>query len=463
MKKYLFISFLCVLAYINSSCDEYDDTYPKEYRKILSLKQTGEENMFLYNTGQDAFFDITIMKSGYDPSLEAHAKLSVLSNEALKEYNENYTLLPPSTYAIEGSDVDFQSDELYKISKIMMKTSEIQALMEHPDNIGKTFVLPISLISSTDSVNAMNSLYIMKPVVTTPKVAFKISEKECVKAFMSTTEAVIFNIPLGLEINNQWDFTAKIEIVDNDGEEGYLSSNTIMLENDGIVKFEPDKEASLKLYISPGSGDDFTNLVVGGKINIKIAEINGISFDFDARELTLTVEGREYKYNNKGLDASMLSFNFSNFPNGTSEMLFDKNDLTWVQTPYPNRGFSETKTNPYLQLTLPEGVTDFAISLTQCHENTTTLLRGFDVVWSADGSFTDIPNARKSYSIDDLNAAGAIQFGASYTTSACHNDTPVKYIRIVQTWNCEGTRLVGVNERWHFRLAELRLYGVSIQ
>ena len=54
MKKSLFIPLLCGLSFVYTACDEYDDTYPKEYHKILSLKQTGEESKILYNTGQDA-------------------------------------------------------------------------------------------------------------------------------------------------------------------------------------------------------------------------------------------------------------------------------------------------------------------------------------------------------------------------------------------------------------------------
>ena len=216
MKKSLLI-LLCGLVFVYTACDEYDDTYPAEYHKIMSLKQTGEESINLYNTGQDASFDITVMKSGYDPLLTAQAKLTVLSDEALKEYNEDYTILPFTTYMIEGSEIDFQPGELYKISKVVMKTNDIQTLMEQPENADKTFVLPISLVSSTDSVNSMNNLYIVKPVITTPKVAFKVSEEECVKGFTSETEPALFVIPLGLEIDNQWDFTAKVEIVNNDG------------------------------------------------------------------------------------------------------------------------------------------------------------------------------------------------------------------------------------------------------
>lgn len=73
----------------------------------MSLKQTGEESKILYNTGQDASFDITIMKTGCDPSLTAQAQLTVLSDEALKEYNENYTILPSNTYSMDGSELIF--------------------------------------------------------------------------------------------------------------------------------------------------------------------------------------------------------------------------------------------------------------------------------------------------------------------------------------------------------------------
>lgn len=35
MKKSLFIPLLCGLSFVYTACDEYDDTYPKEYHKDL--------------------------------------------------------------------------------------------------------------------------------------------------------------------------------------------------------------------------------------------------------------------------------------------------------------------------------------------------------------------------------------------------------------------------------------------
>ena len=45
MKKSLLI-LLCGLVFVYTACDEYDDTYPAEYHKIMSLKQTGEVSTF---------------------------------------------------------------------------------------------------------------------------------------------------------------------------------------------------------------------------------------------------------------------------------------------------------------------------------------------------------------------------------------------------------------------------------
>lgn len=467
MKKSLFIPLLlCYLAFAYIACDDYDDTYPNEYHKILSLKQTGDESVTLYTTGQDASFDVTIMKTGCDPSLTAKCMLTVLTEEELEEYNRYYTLLPPTAYSIEGGGIDFQSGELYKISKVTMKTKVIQALMEAPENLEKTFVLPISLVSVTDSVNSERDLYVMKPVITNPKVMFTGSENEFVKGFPSPTESVTFEVPVGLNVENLWNFTAKVELVNNDGKGGYMPSDYITLENDGVVTFEPNKKSVLKVMVSPGANGTLAGYVAGGKVALQITEIEGCDFAIDPTVFNLMLTGKEYQYNGQGVNTSMLSYNFANWGNGKSENLFDNNIETFANTPFPNRKLSQTGgIHPYLQLTLPEGVTDFAISFTQASDNAGKL-RGFDVVWSLDGSFTDMPDAKISYSMKDLEEADVvypIEGNQSFTTQACHSDKPVKYIRLVQTWNCEGNQYVTASERWHFRLAEFRLYGITVQ
>ena len=43
---------LCGMILMNTSCDNYDDTYPQEYEKILSLQTIGEQAVDLYKTGE---------------------------------------------------------------------------------------------------------------------------------------------------------------------------------------------------------------------------------------------------------------------------------------------------------------------------------------------------------------------------------------------------------------------------
>ena len=71
------------------------------------------------------------------------------------------------------------------------------------------FVKSSPLPADTDTFNeasfpgsSMNNLYVMKPVITTPKLEFKISEEECVQGFINSSDPVLFTIPMGLEIDS---------------------------------------------------------------------------------------------------------------------------------------------------------------------------------------------------------------------------------------------------------------------
>ena len=64
---------LCGMILMNTSCDNYDDTYPQEYEKILSLQTTGEQAVDLYKTGEATNYSITVIKSGSQPTLTASA------------------------------------------------------------------------------------------------------------------------------------------------------------------------------------------------------------------------------------------------------------------------------------------------------------------------------------------------------------------------------------------------------
>ena len=47
---------------------------------------------------------------------------------------------------------------------------------------------------------------------------------------------------MGLEIDNQWDFTAKVEVVNNDGRKDTCLLAQVTLENDGLVRLSREKK-----------------------------------------------------------------------------------------------------------------------------------------------------------------------------------------------------------------------------
>ena len=75
---------LCGMILMNTSCDNYDDTYPQEYEKILSLQTTGEQAVDLYKTGEATNYSITVIKSGSQPTLTASAHIGAMEQSILR-------------------------------------------------------------------------------------------------------------------------------------------------------------------------------------------------------------------------------------------------------------------------------------------------------------------------------------------------------------------------------------------
>lgn len=70
----------------HTGCDNYDDLIPQEYNVILSLKQSGEQDIVLYKTGEPTTVEITAMKTGSVPGIPANAKISAMSEAQFAEY-----------------------------------------------------------------------------------------------------------------------------------------------------------------------------------------------------------------------------------------------------------------------------------------------------------------------------------------------------------------------------------------
>ena len=80
-----------------------------------------------------------------------------MNQEQLSDYNDSYTLLPVECYSLE-SQLDFQTNDIYKQSEVLVKTSRIMSLIESD----KVYVLPLQLTSEKCLVNPDNDQIFLK-------------------------------------------------------------------------------------------------------------------------------------------------------------------------------------------------------------------------------------------------------------------------------------------------------------
>ena len=118
MKKYILniclLGCLGLLISCNDLDGKYDELVPDEYHKILSIKETGSQEVIMSVEEEVYEYQLTVIKGGLRKDLEANASLEVLTqNEVDVEYNDkqgtNYQVLSKDMYMIvDESAVLFQ-------------------------------------------------------------------------------------------------------------------------------------------------------------------------------------------------------------------------------------------------------------------------------------------------------------------------------------------------------------------
>ena len=75
-------------------------------------------------------------------------------------------------YELKDLALNFSGEQQYLHRNIVLKTDLIKNLKESDKS---NYVLPVQLVSATDSVNAEKSLLILRPSVETPEVQYELS------------------------------------------------------------------------------------------------------------------------------------------------------------------------------------------------------------------------------------------------------------------------------------------------
>ena len=120
MKKYILniclLGCLGLLISCNDLDGKYDELVPDEYHKILSIKETGSQEVIMSVEEEVYEYQLTVIKGGLRKDLEANASLEVLTqNEVDVEYNDkqgtNYQVLSKDMYMIVDESVSISGDE----------------------------------------------------------------------------------------------------------------------------------------------------------------------------------------------------------------------------------------------------------------------------------------------------------------------------------------------------------------
>lgn len=215
MKKLYIASGIVALLAAATSCDEYD-IYPEQYGKVMMIKDAGDRSLTIYATEKAQPYYISVMKSGHSPEEPAQATIKVLNESEFGDYKEKYygsrdfpglVALNPDFYFLgyadctpsEGNQIshDFvdENDRYFGVNVVFdaQKVSDwrdrlteaaeysgkdpikLKDKEEALDTINKyTFVVPVGLFSTTDTINADNQYVMVQPNVENPVMSVSV-------------------------------------------------------------------------------------------------------------------------------------------------------------------------------------------------------------------------------------------------------------------------------------------------
>lgn len=202
MKKYILNIWLLGCLGLFLSCNDldgkYDELVPDEYHKILSIKETGSQEVIMSVEEEAYEYQLTVIKGGLRKDLEANAFLEVLTQDEVDvEYNDkqgtNYRVLSKDMYVIVDEAVSILGDETGKTIRVTFKPKKIYgAIKEGGANV--EYVLPVHLVSASDSVNADKNKVLLRCNVSPVVVSFGESREQLILNSAETYHVVPVSI-----------------------------------------------------------------------------------------------------------------------------------------------------------------------------------------------------------------------------------------------------------------------------
>lgn len=330
-------------------CDGYTDHVPASFSKILSLKQTGEQPVTLYTTGETGEFKITVMKGGTNPASSASAEIHVMSPSEMEDYNARtgmlYSAIPSDMFSIDEPSISFSGEERYTSRVVTLKVAPINELLNA--NPEKNFVIPLTLTSQKDSINALKNTLLLKPNVVVPVLDYEADVITVQNAAVNNKVEYRLRLPF----ESPWNFDATLAVEPSKVPVGkkLFPENSYSMPRDMKVTFKQGSTLSEPFIISLKPGDTF--LWNDYVIPIKIAStsIQGIGLP--------SVPSMIYVTNEIPLTVEMLSSNAPETVEGPIAALIDKNTGSYFHSAYTYK----VGASHYIEVALPTPLTKIGI------------------------------------------------------------------------------------------------------
>ncbi len=498
MNKYIIASGLLALMAAATSCDKYD-LYPEDFDGIFTIRDSGTKDLVLWSTDESKEVPFIVMKGGYDPEVTSTATLKVMNAAEFQQYNENlgtlpYILVGDECYSFSANpgenvytqDYVFDSaDKKAETAKLYVRPRLIdQWLTDHADEIAVgdlSPVIPVTLVSETDSVNSYGNVTLLKVEVRKPELAAdltgSVSSSTVNLQNYADGDEITFtpDINYSMPCENPWGFTlnfvADPEIVED---YNYDHGTSYVALDPSHYDFEPSYE------FAPGT--NYMTLKLTLKLNglkaqkkpyavgIMLDPENPIVWsdpDNNPGEALALDKGKIMIFtvrlvDNKNLEKINLSTaNVVTYDQEASEgplaSLFDGDVSTFYHSNWHAGSNHDPIYGSYLDITLPNEMSSFRFDVTVRHNNNNGRPKTVYLFGTNDpANWPTTPFAQITEMTEQLTTAGTTgNFGSDEEPFG--DGTAYKYIRFSVIESALGDLTQTNTAAWS--AAELVLYG----
>lgn len=211
MKNKIFkLIALCLMLVPFGACDDGGEDYLNQYESILYFKYNGEQHVTIYDTHNEASCEFTVIRAGYNSQKHSTIDVSVLDAVNLQIYNaENdtdYKLLPDNCFKLETPTLEFDSSDDHKMAKVVFMIDKIKELDE------ANYILPLVLNNSNDDINISKRQIFIVPDIVSPYLYFEKTGYQPYKVEEGGETTLDITIPIGMPMENMWDFDCTLKI-----------------------------------------------------------------------------------------------------------------------------------------------------------------------------------------------------------------------------------------------------------